>query len=80
MNTRLELGSIGIIQGDEKRALEDYVDPRYFSQRKSYDEYYIDTTNVRLNRVLDLNDLMILAERFKVTVLEDCVIISDKQK
>lgn len=71
---RLELGNIGIIEGDDKRVLEDYVDVRHFRQRKSYDEYYIDVANVELK--LDLNDLMILAETFKVKVGSDCVYIS----
>ena len=75
MKTRLELGTLGIISGEQKRALECYVDVRAFRQRKTFDEYYVDLTN--FERVLDLRDLMILAERFKIIVLEDAVIVTD---
>ena len=75
MKTRLELGSLGIISGEQKRALECYVDARAFRQRKTFDEYYVDFTN--FERVIDLRDLMILAERFKIIVLEDAVIVTD---
>ena len=75
METRLELGTLGIISGAQKRALECYVDVRAFRQRKTFDEYYVDLTN--FERVLDLRDLMILAERFKIIVLEDAVIVTD---
>ena len=77
MKVRLEIGSIGIIGGDDKRALECYVDTRMFRQRKSYDEYYIDCTNIEVD--IDLNDLMILGEDFKVVVLSDSVIISTRE-
>ena len=73
---RIELGSLGIIEGDKKRFLETYIDSRLFRQRKTYDEYYIDVTAVEV--IMDLGLLMILAEQFKVMVLEDCVILSDK--
>ena len=75
MTTRLELGRLGIISGEQKRALECYVDARAFRQRKTFDEYYVDLTN--FERVIDLRDLMILAERFKIIVLEDAVIVTD---
>jgi hypothetical protein len=75
-NLRLELGTIGIIEGDKKRFLEEYIDSRLFRQRKTYDEYYINVTSVEVN--MDLGLLMILAEQFKVMVLDDCVILSDK--
>jgi|TARA_R110000850_G_scaffold203712_1_gene330037 hypothetical protein len=75
-NLRLELGTLGIIEGDKKRFLESYIDSRLFRQRKTYDEYYIDVTAVEVN--MDLGLLMILAEQFKVLVLDDCVILSDK--
>lgn len=74
MKVRLELGNLGIISGEQKRALECYVDARAFSQRKSYDEYYVDLINFEC--VLDLRDLMILAESFEIIVTEDSVIIS----
>ena len=75
-NLRLELGTLGIIEGDKKRFLESYIDSRLFRQRKTYDEYCIDVTAVEVN--MDLGLLMILAEQFKVLVLDDCVILSDK--
>jgi len=67
--------NIGIICGDDKRVLEEYVDSSNFKQRKNYDEYYIVNKNVELN--LDLGLLMILAETFKVTVCADSVCIED---
>lgn len=76
MRARLELGSLGIISGEQRKALECYIDARSFRKRKSFDEYYVDLTNVELE--LDLRDLMILAERFKVVVLEDAIIIADE--
>lgn len=72
----IELGSLGLLSGDDKRALENYVHPSYFRQRKSYDEYYVDVTNLDLD--LDLRDLQILADDFKVRILSDGhVIISE---
>ena len=73
---RLELGSLGILSGEQKRALEAYIDPRSFTQRKQFDEYTVDTTNQYAS--LDLGDLRILAEEFKVLVLEDSVLIADR--
>ena len=75
MEVRLELGCLGIISGEQRRSLECYVDARAFRQRKTYDEYYVDLTNFECN--LDLRDLMILAERFKIKVLEDSVMVTD---
>ena len=63
---KLNLSKIGIIEGDDKRALEDYVDVRCFVQRKNYDEYYISHSEYKME--LDIRDLLILAERFIVTV------------
>lgn len=74
--TRMELGTLGIIEGDKKRMLECYVDGRLFRQRKTFDEYYVDDTNFSIE--LDLRDLQFLAESFRVTVLPDCVIISEQ--
>lgn len=75
MTVRLELGTLGIIDGAMKRTLESYVDSRMFRQRKTYEEYYIDGTNVEAE--INLNDLMILAEHFTVLVTEDCAILCD---
>lgn len=75
-DVRLELGSLGIISGEEKRVLECYIDPRDFKQRKTYDEYTITSTNCIAP--LHIADLMILGEHFRILVIKDCVIISDK--
>ena len=70
---KLGLGRLGIIAGEDKRQLENYVHPMYFRQRKSYDEYYIDTNSVDIE--LDINDLHILAETFEVTVTRNIVVL-----
>jgi|18_taG_2_1085343.scaffolds.fasta_scaffold03138_3 hypothetical protein len=62
---------LGIIEGQKKRVLERYIDKREFRQRKSYDEYYIDLLRTKLD--LDLNDLFILAEEFRVAVNNNSV-------
>ncbi len=62
---------LGIIEGQKKRVLERYIDEREFRQRKSYDEYYIDLLKTKLD--LDLNDLFILAEEFRVAVNNNSV-------
>ncbi len=62
---------LGIIEGQKKRVLERYIDKREFRQRKSYDEYYIDLLKTKLD--LDLNDLFILAEEFRVAVNNNSV-------
>lgn len=62
----IQLGRLGIIEGDAKRLLEPYVDGRLFSQRKTYDEYTIDTDIVKIR--MDIKDLFILSEKFIVTV------------
>ena len=73
---KLELGGLGIIDTGERIALEDYVDSRAFRQRKQFAEYYVDWQDVNLE--LDIRDLMILAERFKVTVHEQSVSLTCK--
>ena len=74
---KLDLSYLGIIQGDNKRALEDYVDPSYFKQRKSYDEYTIDKQYVFVFYRC-IGDLMLLAENFKVIVYQDSVCLEEK--
>mgnify|MGYP003646193876 CR=1 FL=1 len=66
MKTKLHFERLGIISGESKRLLEDYVDTRYFSQRKSYDEWVVDYDEIELS--LDLKDLFILSERFEIRV------------
>lgn len=64
---------LGIIEGDKKRALENYIDPRHFTQRKSYDEYYIDIDTIEAD--WSIQDLMIIADHFTVSIEPDCVSI-----
>ena len=71
---RFEL-QMGIINGNVKRKLEDYIDTRLFRQRKDFDEYTIDETSIEFNATI--SDLMILAESVKVRVLDDCIMLSD---
>ena len=72
---RLELGTLGIIEGDKKRFLAEYLDERCFKQRKSYDEYYVTVSTFEVD--LDLGLLMIIAEQFRVVVCEGAVIIGN---
>ncbi len=62
----IHLGRLDLISGESKRLLEPYVDSRLFSQRKTYDEYTIDTDSVKIR--MDIKDLFILSEKFIVTV------------
>ena len=62
----LKLGRLGIINGNAKRQLEVYVDSRLFSQRKDYDEYQVDTDEVKIR--MDIKDLFILSDKFNVRV------------
>jgi len=73
---KLELGGLGIIDTGERIALEDYVDSRAFRQRKQFAEYYVDWQDVNLE--IDICDLMILAEKFNVTVHEQSVSLTCK--
>ncbi len=66
MKTKVHLSRLGIISGESKRLLEDYVDTRCFSQYKSYDEWVVDWSDIELD--LDLRDLFILSERFGIRV------------
>lgn len=73
---KLELSGLGIIDINEKTALEDYVDSRAFRQRKQFAEYYVDWQDVNLE--IDIRDLMILAEIFNVEVYEQSVRLTCK--
>lgn len=68
MKTKVHFERLGIISGESKRLLEDYVDTRLFSQRKSYDEWYIEDYTKPLELDLDLRDLFILSGRFEIRV------------
>lgn len=79
MNTKSDVSitfSLGLVSGDHKRWLEDYVDPSLFIQRKNYDEYTLkrDFTTA----TLDLTDFRNIAEYFKVTINIDTINISEK--
>jgi hypothetical protein len=71
MQVELRLSQLGILEGRQKRVLECYVHPALFRQRKHYDEYFVDVSFLPVN--IDIKDLMILAEVFKVEVGADCV-------
>jgi len=73
MKVKINLDGLGIIEGDQKRLLENYVDERLLVQRKQYDEYYVQLAVLEID--IYIRDLMILAEKFKVTVLEGSVTI-----
>ena len=73
MKVKINLDGLGIIEGDQKRLLESYVDERLLTQRKQYDEYYVNIAVLEIE--IDIRGLMILAEKFKVTVLESSVTI-----
>lgn len=62
----LHLHRLGLIDGDTKRQLEVYVDSKLFSQRKDYDEYTVDTDEVKIK--MDIKDLFILSEKFHIQV------------
>ena len=77
MSKVMNFEDIGIIQGDEKRHLEDYLDAIFFDQRKDYDEYYINVKEVEFVDVT-LQDLMYLSERFKVVILNDVIHLQEQ--
>tara|TARA_R100000541_G_C1897352_1_gene83927 strand:- start:2980 stop:3213 length:234 start_codon:yes stop_codon:yes gene_type:complete len=66
MKTKVHLSRLGIISGDSKRLLEDYVYTGAFSQRKSYDEWVVDWSDIELD--LDMRDLFILSHKFEIRV------------
>jgi len=66
---------IGLISGEQKRIIEPYLDARFFRQRKTYDEYYVDIDVIEGN--FSIRDLMILAEGFDIEVKSNRIIISE---
>ena len=74
--SRLDFRSMGIISGDQKRALECFVDCRAFKQRKNFDEFTF--TSEEWDVSVSVKDLMILAEVFVVAVTEDSIVLSDR--
>ena len=71
MDLKLELG---IVTGEQKRVLEQYIDPGLFRQRKSYDEYYLYSSLEVFSGGLD--DLCVLASEFDVTFGEDYITLT----
>lgn len=69
--------SLGVISGDNKRWLEDYVDSSLFVQRKDYDEYTVIRGYTAAK--LDLYDFKNISEYFKVTINSDSIDISEKE-
>ena len=74
MKTRFEF-QFGIIEGCVKRALIDYIDERLFKQRKNYDEYTLTVNSLDVD--IELCDLFIIAENAKITILDDCLLLSN---
>ena len=74
MKVTLELSTLSILNGYEKRALEDYVDTRMFRQRKQFDEWLV---SGQVTVDIDLGDLMILADHFIVEVCNDGVALKN---
>ena len=72
----LYLGMLGIIDLDQKRALECYIDERLFRQIKSFSGYYVDINEIDLE--IDIKDLMVLADQFNVIVSYGSVILKDE--
>lgn len=77
MKTRFELGTIGILSGEAKRVLENYTGD-IFTQRKIYDEYYINVTSCDV--YVELGELMALSEVFAINVWIDALILSERDK
>lgn len=75
--TKLYVGELAILSGDQKRCLECFVDVRHFNQRKNFDEYTMDVSDVEA--AVGLVELMILADEFKVEVLENSVQLTDRE-
>lgn len=69
--------NLGIITGKQKRLLERYVDKDLFRQRKSYDEYYVNADF--LGTSFTINELMILAEEFDVSVERSGITLGNKR-
>lgn len=71
---RFELGTLGIVEGDEKRILEAFIGEESFTRRKNYDEFYCRVTTKEVD--VDIKDLMWISEHFRVLVVSDAIIIS----
>ena len=76
MKTLVDL-EFSIIDGDTMRLLENYLDTRIFEQRKSFDEYYVMTSQVEME--VNLGILMILSEGVHVEVYKDSVTLRSKE-
>lgn len=64
-----------IVTGDTVRAIADYIDTRYFTQRKSFDEYYCDVKVLDVD--MELADLLILSESVNVLIEDGNIHITD---
>lgn len=67
--------NLGIIEGYKKRVLENYIDGRFFIQRKSYDEYYVEIEDIELSWTI--NDLIELSNYFNISV-SGVITLSDR--
>lgn len=75
MKIKLELSSLGIISGNNKRVLETYTGGHIFDQRKTYDEYSINVSSCDVE--VDLNELMNLSGVFSIVLLPNCVLLGN---
>ena len=67
---------LGIISGDQKCALERHIGSDCFKQRKNYDEYYVLPDFIEFESGFFIDDLMVLAEDFSVSVSSDFIYLS----
>ena len=73
MKYKIATDQLTIIDSDEKGVLECYIDARLITQRKQFDEYYVDSDKRELE--LDIRDLSILSEAFIVQVSGNEIIL-----
>ena len=76
MSVSINVDGLGIIGGDAKRFLEQYIDMRSFEQRKSYDEYYVNASNDKY--MLNIDDLSEMSSYFSVSVDHSGVVLESK--
>ena len=73
MKYKIATDQLTIIDSDEKGVLECYIDARLITQRKQFDEYYVDSDKREFE--LDIRDLSILSEAFIVQVSGNEIIL-----
>lgn len=73
MIVTLDLSSIGLVSGEQKDLLEPLIGD-VFTQRKSYDEYYISGT---FECDICIENIVRLSTKFLVTVENECISLND---